>query len=423
MRAYCLWLVWCIVLLFPTDGRALSPAEILVIANSNVAGSEALARYYMARRNIPATHLLMVEMTEAETCSRDAYDSQLAKAVRQRLQQHNPPGEIHCLVTMYGLPLKILPPSLTSQETEVVDGLRRDIAVLESQIAELSAENEEAAAGEEAGREGHETLLRQRLAALQERLRSYSRHDQRAALDSELALVLADDYSLSGWVPNPHFVGFKGQALPVDKSQVLMVSRLDGPTPEIVRRIIDVSVAVEEKGLKGIAYFDARWPRPAADKPVEGYALYDRSIHWAAERLKDAGRLPVVLDDQEALFQPGQAPDAALYCGWYSLAQYVDAFEWVRGAVGYHIASSECSTLKVPGSQVWCKRLLEEGVAATIGPTSEPYLQAFTVPEIFFGLLADGRLSLAECYALATPFLSWQMVLIGDPLYRPFGKR
>jgi uncharacterized protein (TIGR03790 family) len=64
--------------------------------------------------------------------------------------------------------------------------------------------------------------------------------------------------------------------------------------------------------------------------------------------------------------------------------------------------------------------MLEKGAGATIGPVSEPYLQAFLIPDAFFGLLIDGRLTLAECYALSNPFWSWQMVLIGDPLYRPF---
>jgi hypothetical protein len=35
-------------------------------------------------------------------------------------------------------------------------------------------------------------------------------------------------------------------------------------------------------------------------------------------------------------------------------------------------------------------------------------------------LLVDGRLTLAECYTASMPYWSWQMVLIGDPLYRPF---
>jgi len=100
--------------------------------------------------------------------------------------------------------------------------------------------------------------------------------------------------------------------------------------------------------------------------------------------------------------------------------KYIAAFDWQRGAVGYHIASSECTTLKKEGSQVWCKRMLEEGVAATIGPVAEPYVQGFPLPEVFFSYLLDGYYTLAESYFLSLPYLSWQMILIGDPLYRPF---
>ena len=114
---------------------------------------------------------------------------------------------------------------------------------------------------------------------------------------------------------------------------------------------------------------------------------------------------------RQELFQPGECPDAALYCGWYSLAHYVDAFKWRPGSVGYHIASSECQTLKQKESQVWCKRMLEEGIAATVGPVGEPYVQAFPIPEMFFEFLLDGSWTLAECYALSQPFWSWQMVL------------
>ena len=115
--------------------------------------------------------------------------------------------------------------------------------------------------------------------------------------------------------------------------------------------------------------------------------------------------MAVVLDEQERLFQPGEAPDAALYCGWYSLGKYVDAFTWAKGAVGFHAASSECTTLRNRTSTVWCKSMLEKGVAATLGPVAEPYLQSFPLPDVFFGCLTDGRLTLAECYAVSNPFL------------------
>jgi uncharacterized protein (TIGR03790 family) len=96
---------------------------------------------------------------------------------------------------------------------------------------------------------------------------------EHAALDSELALVDAGDYSFSGWMPNPLFVGYKNSELPIPSEMVLMVSRLDGPSPEIVRRIIDDSVEIEKKGLLGVAYFDVRWPRPDGSKEFDAYKV------------------------------------------------------------------------------------------------------------------------------------------------------
>ena len=102
------------------------------------------------------------------------------------------------------------------------------------------------------------------------------------------------------------------------------------------------------------------------------------------------------------------------------VSDQMDAFDWQPGAVGFHIASGECTTLKQPGSQVWCKRLLEDGVAATLGPVGEPYVNGFPLPDLFFSFLADGYLTLAECYLVSQPYLSWKMILLGDPLYQPF---
>ena len=158
-------------------------------------------------------------------------------------------------------------------------------------------------------------------------------------------MVAAGDYPLAGWVPNPFFLGNQKKELGVGKSRVLMVSRLDGPDEKIVRRIIDDALAAEKQGLSGTAYFDARWPEPAA-APKSGCEFYDVSIHRTARCVAASGRMPVKLDSTERLFQP--------------------------------------------------------------------------VPEMFFTLLVEGYLTLSECYAASTPWLSWRMVLVGDPLYRPF---
>ncbi len=244
-----------------------------------------------------------------------------------------------------------------------------------------------------------------------------------AAVDSELCLLRRPSFSTGRWLANPfmqrydHFPGIEAP-----RRRTLMVCRLDGPSPVIVRRLIDDSLYAEQHGVTGNFYIDGRGL--AADKENKDfYAEYDRHLEKLYNEIKDKSPLPVVYDKTPALFPSHAELPAALYVGWYSLGKYVDAFSWQRGAVGFHVASAEAATLREKASTVWCKRMLEKGIAATLGPTEEPYLQSFPLPDQFFPLLLDGKLPLIEVYYRTLPFLSWRQVLIGDPLYRPFANR
>ena len=200
------------------------------------------------------------------------------------------------------------------------------------------------------------------------------------------------------------------------KNTVVFSGSLDGPDFESVRGIIDRSLATEQKGLEGIAYFDARGLKLNPNRPGS-YAIYDETLRRAADMVKAHG-VSAVLDDRPELFREGDCPNAALYCGWYSLTHYVDAFDWAPGAVGFHIASGEAISLR--RGDYWCKRMIDDRITATLGPVNEPYLSSFPDPRAFFGLLLTGRYTLAEVYAETSPWTSWMLTLIGDPLYNPF---
>src|SRR5262249_3984395 len=200
--------------------------------------------------------------------------------------------------------------------------------------------------------------------------------------------------------------------------KTMIVARLEAPSFERARQLVDAAIAVEREGLSGKFYIDCRG-LPAEMTPGST-GDYDQNLRDLAALVKEHTRVDVVVENTGNLFQPAECPDAALYCGWYSLANYVDAFTWKRGAVAYHIASSEADTLRKPASNVWCKKLLEPGACGTLGPTFEPYLVAFPKPLEFFSLLLTGKLALAEVYAYTLPHTSWVMVLVGDPLYNPF---
>ena len=378
---------------------ALSPDEVLVIANRNAAKSSGLAAWYMEQRQIPKENLLLVFIADKETCSRDAYLKKIVPPVRRALEKNR---KINAIVTMYGLPLRISSPGMTKEEQARMDRL----AVQKKKFDALKEKNGQMTEEQKKTLSQVNKKIKQLKAST----------DKTASFDSELMLVRKDEYTLNFWLPNPFFLPWRSQKTAIGKSDVIMVSRLDGADPSIVKRIVNDSIEAETNGLSGTAYFDARWKDPG-QKKVSGYGLYDKSIHNSAGRLEKDG-LTVVLDDKQTLFQPGDCPNAALYCGWYSLANYVDAFTWEKGAVGYHIASSECATLKRKNSNVWCKKMLDNGIAATIGPVGEPYVQSFPMPEIFFDFLTKGKLTLVESYLVSLPYLSWKQVLVGDPLYR-----
>jgi uncharacterized protein (TIGR03790 family) len=246
-----------------------------------------------------------------------------------------------------------------------------------------------------------------------------ARNETACALDSELSLLLWPDYPLDRWTAN--LLSYRVTVPPPAHRKTLMVSRLEAPTFALAKNLVDTAIATEKTGLSGKVYLDARGFQfdPATDRRGS-HAEYDQSLRDLAARLKEHTKLEVVLDDKAELFQEGDCPDAALYCGWYSLAKYIDAFQWQPGAVGYHLASAEATTLRVPGSKVWCNAMLEDGICATLGPVQEPYLVSFPLPDDFFSLLLTGRYTLVEVYYRTLPFNSWAMVLVGDPLYNPF---
>lgn len=385
-----------------TTSRAIEPEELLVVANRRMAGSVDLARMYVERRAIPQHNLLILSLPRAETISRTTFVDSIRLPVRRKIAglRQNKEQRIEAILLMYGVPLKIRPPESSEEDREKIDNLRRRKSAL--------AQNKQL----------DEATLKQQRRELDDQLNVLLKTNQHAAVDSELSLVRADEYDLDGWIPNPYFLGFQSIEKKHGKDQVMLVSRLDGPDAATVKRMIRDTLETEEKGLSGTAYIDARWPEPENTRESSAYRMYDASLHAAARYMEK--RMKVVVEKTRELFAGDCCDRTALYCGWYSLGQYHDTFQWNKGAIGYHMASSECSTLKNRESNVWCLKILENGAAATIGPVYEPYIQGFPVPEIFFATLLEGYMSLGEAYLLSLPYVSWQMVLVGDPLYRPF---
>jgi uncharacterized protein (TIGR03790 family) len=384
---------------------ALEPDEILVLANGDNSVSVGIAQYYCSRRNVPADNILTLSlgMSLRDTISRNDYEKCIAEPIRKELLTKRQPGKILCLLTTYGVPYK-------------VEG-RGPLKGLDDRLKELKelAEKEKNMLKQlEGDNRDHSLEYKQasyRLAQLQIDIDRISGNETNASVDSELSMVLAGDYELYRWQLNALKNNILGLSL-----NTLMVSRLDGPSCNIVKGLVDKAIAAEQTGLKGTAYIDSRG---LATSDISG--LVDRSLRDLAALTRLQTSLLVTQETTEKLFPPGACPQTAIYCGWYSLKKYVDAFDFVDGAVGYHIASWEAIDLHDPNSTQWCPAMLTDGITATLGAVAEPYLSAFPLPSEFFPELFRGS-CLVEAFYRTNPFNSWQLVLLGDPLYRPFKK-
>ncbi|CAN5297533.1 hypothetical protein BH11PLA2_BH11PLA2_40690 [soil metagenome] len=387
---------------------ALTPEQIYIVINTNVPDSRVLADYYAKARNVPAENIIPLKLPMTEEMTRDEYDRFLAEPLREALKAKG--DKVQCLLCMYGVPLRVGPKTPNAGE--------------KAEIARLTDIRKETSPRTVSGDPKVAAAAVSELAHLDADLMKLEHRESTAAVDSELMLVRWSNYPLARWVLNPlHWQ--TSERVRKANPPVLMTARLDGPTPAIVKRLINDAIAVEAVGLQGKAYIDARGIpfdlKNTKENGGYGYGGYDESMRETAALLT-AKKLTVTLDNKPELFPPNSCPETALYCGWYSHGKYIDSCTFVKGAVAWHLASSEAITLRKPESTVWCPNLLKAGVAVTLGPVAEPYTVAFPKPAEFFGFLLTGKYTLAEVNARTTTFASWMMTCIGDPLYNPYKK-
>lgn len=393
------------ILIYCGGAVALEPHEILVVANKDITKSVQIARYYCEQRCVPDDNILALPLGSSltDTISREDYEKRLAEPIRRQFLNHKLLGKIKCLLTVYGVPFKV--------------GRRGSLESMKKNLKELQTQADKKKKRIEQLKEDGWTNSRAfrfgqaELAKLQLKIDRINGNETNASVDSELSMVLFGAYELYRWQPNPLNMKVSNLAF-----GVLMVSRLDGPGDEIAKGLVDKAMRAEEAGLNGIAYIDSR---DLSSKDL--YGQFDRSLRQLATLTKKQTDIPVIEERTAELFKPGSCPQTALYCGWYSLKRYIDAFDFIDGAIGYHIASFEAVSLRNPNCGQWCPAMLQDGITATLGPVAEPYLHSFPEPKAFFGELYKGE-CLVEAYYQTKPFNSWQLLLVGDPLYKPFRK-
>jgi uncharacterized protein (TIGR03790 family) len=342
---------------------AQGPENVLVVVNENSALSKTIGEYYVRRRAIPLANLCRIRTSQSEEIDRAEFYGVIALSIARFLKAHELTEKILYIVTTAGVPLKIR-------------GAAQETAAQES-----------------------------------------------AAVDSELALLYSDlksgPHRLPGSIPNPFF-GKSNAKFTHAEFPIYLVTRLAAYDFEGAKGIIDRSLQAANRGKfvidmqPGANAAGESWLRAAANALPK-----DRLV------LEETGK---VLYDES---------DVIGYAGWgsndFERKKRFLGFHWLPGAIMTEFVSSNGRTFKRPpenwnistwktpelwfaGSpQTLTADYILEGATGASGHVYEPFLHMTPRPDILLPAYFSGR-NLAESYYLSIRGLSWQNIVIGDPL-------
>ena len=356
--------------------------RVVILANASDPDSLRIARHYAEQRAVPEANIIALKLPLAETITWPEF----VAAIWQPLQD-----ELIHRAWIDAIPMA--PTDSVGRKKHAVFG-HRIAALVVCRGVPLRVTNDPSVEADRPPFMGREIF-----------------RTNSGAVDSELALMAANgSYAVNGFVQNPLFQNLRPTML--ELAQVIKVSRLDGPTFDDANALVDQAIAAEHTGLLGRAYVDIGGSYPEGDRWLES----------TATQLKDLGFDLTVDRDANTFSEAARFDAPVLYFGWYAndlngpLA--LPGFRFPPGAIALHIHSYSARTLH-SSREGWCGPLLARGVTATMGNVYEPYLQFTHQPHFFLRALASG-FNLVDAAYYALPVISWQGVLVGDPLYRPF---
>lgn len=355
-------------------------ARVVILANARQPESVQLAEFYAGKRGIPAANIIALPLPETEDITWREFIDQVYQPVQDELHRRG---------------------WLDGTAGRQLDPLgRKRYAFTDNRLAFLVV-----CRGVPLRIYNDPTLLDEKLGA---KIRAIFNKNE-AAVDSELSLLGQSGYGITAFATNPLF---HTELRTLEAQMVVKVSRLDGPTFESARRLVTSALEAEARGLLGRYYVDLGGPDPAGDRWLAATQAQLRQLGFDGD-----------VHDGAGTFGPEARFDApVLYFGWYAGGLNgpftAEGAGFPPGAIALHIHSYSAHTLR-SASAGWCGPLVARGVAATAGNVFEPYLGFTHRPDLLLQALARGR-NLGDAAYYALPVLSWQAVLIGDPLYRPF---
>jgi uncharacterized protein (TIGR03790 family) len=381
----CASAVGFLIAMFPSLVFAEGGPDVVVIYSTRMPGSKEVAEHYARRRSVPTNQVWGFDLSTSEAITRTEYVDKIQAPILKRLEDSKlwtwqegadegrklASAKVKYAALCYGVPTKFLQDSnLIEKGTETArPELRRNEASVDSQLACLP--------------------------------------------------LIHQSIRWAGAVNN-HTYGATNAVAMHPTNGIFLVTRLDGPSVEVAGSLVDRAIDAETNGLWGRAYIDARGITNGE------YRLGDEWLRTTAQLARRWG-FETDLDQDSATYSAAYPMShIAFYAGWYdwnvSGPFTRPQVEFMPGAFAYHLHSFSAQVLRST-NQNWVGPLLAKGATCTMGNVDEPYLAATPDMPVFFSRFVMLGFSFGEAAWASENSLSWQTIMVGDPLYRPFARK
>jgi uncharacterized protein (TIGR03790 family) len=336
--------------------------NVLLVVNQNDSVSREIGDYYRPRRGVPDRNVCTVSMTSAEEIDWATYQQQIERPVGECLKKANLTEKVLYIVLTLGVPLRV------------------------------------AGAGK-------------------------STTTETCSVDSELTLLYAKLKGVkterAGWAANPFFMK-RDEIFTHPRFPIYLVTRLAAFDVAEAKQMIDRSLSARNRGKFVVDL-------QSADDTEGNNWLRTAAILLPADRVVMEATKNVLYGQTEVIG----------YASWGSndpsRKKRDLGFQWLPGAVATEYVSTNARTLKKPADTWtytnWDDRLhlfegspqglttdlIHQGATGASGNVFEPFLSACVRPDYLFPAYFEGH-NLAESYYVAMPYLSWQGIVLGDPL-------
>jgi uncharacterized protein (TIGR03790 family) len=352
-----------LLLFFAAASLAAQTGEnVLLVVNGTDGASREIGEYYRAKRAVPAGNVCVLSTPAVEEIDWTVYQSAIEKPVADCLKKNTLAEKVLYLVTTLGVPVK-------------VKGAGTGMAA------------------------------------------------EYASVDSELTLLYSKLKGVKHERPGPEtnpFYRKRDQPFQHSLFPIYLVTRLAAYDVADVKAMIDRSLAARNQGKFVVDLNDS-------DDQDGNSWLRTAAILLPKER--------VFLDESTKVVTLQK--DVIGYASWGSNDKNRKirdiGFQWLPGAIAAEFVSTSARTFKRPPDNwlytTWADHLhywegspqgliadlIHQGATGASGNAYEPYLSTCVRPDYLFPAYYHGR-NLAESYYLAMPDLSWQGVVLGDPL-------